>query len=90
MQKKNIYAQISIPDSYKNCLILIGPACWYSAINTICYTFDALLVILEGIASGSDLSKAEQAKGLLHQVKQFKILLPLIIFDCVLSCANSL
>jgi len=65
-------------------------ACRYSAINAICYTFDALLVTLEDISSGSDHSKAVEARGLLHKVKNFKFLLSLIIFDCVLSCTNSL
>ena len=65
-------------------------ACRYSAINAICYTFDALLVTLEDISSGSDRSKAVEARGLLHQVKNFKFLLSLIIFDRVLSCTNSL
>ena len=31
-----------------------------------------------------------EARGLLHKVKNFKFLLSLIIFDCVLSCTNSL
>ena len=65
-------------------------ACLYSAINAICYTFDALLATLEDIASGSDHSKAVEARGLLHQVKHFKFLLCLIIFDRVLSCSISL
>ena len=65
-------------------------ACRYSAINAICYTYDALLVTLEDIASGSDHSKAVEARGLLHQVKNFKFLLSLIVFDRVLSCTNSL
>ena len=64
-------------------------ACRYSAINAIYYTFDALLVTLEDISSGSDHSKAVKARGLLHQVKNFKFLLSLIIFNNVLSCTNS-
>lgn len=63
-------------------------ACRYSAINAFCYAFDALFITLEDIASGSDHSKAVEARGLLHQVKDFKFLLFLVIFDHILSCTT--
>lgn len=62
----------------------------YSAINTICRTFDTLLVTLEEIADGSDHSKAVEARGLLHQIQQFSFIVSLITFDRVLSCVNCL
>ena len=62
--------------------------CCYSAINAICYTYDALLVTLEDIASGSDHSKAVEAIGLLHQVKNFKFLLSLLSYLTV--CCHAL
>ena len=45
---------------------------------------------LEIISNGSDHSKAIEARGLLQQLKQFKFLLTLIMFDRLLSCTNSL
>ena len=65
-------------------------SCRYRAVSAVCHTFDALLLTLEDIADGSDSSKAIEARGLQHQVKQFKFLLSLIVFDRVLSCTNSL
>ena len=44
----------------------------------------------EIVSTGSDHSKAIEARGLLHQLKQFKFLLTLIMFDRLLSCTNSL
>ena len=65
-------------------------ACRYSTVNSICYTFDTILVILEDLAEDSDGIKATQATGLMLQVKSFKFLLCLIIFDKVLSITKGL
>lgn len=65
-------------------------ACRYSAVNSICYTFDAILATLEDITEDSDGMKATQATGLMLQVKSFKFLLCLIIFDKVLSITKGL
>ena len=64
--------------------------CRYSTINSICYTFDAILATLEDLAEDSDGMKATQATGLMLQVKSFKFLLCLIIFDKVLSITKGL
>ena len=57
-------------------------ACRYSSVNYNCYTFDAILATLEEVAEDtSDGMKATQATGLMLQVKSFKFLLCLIIFD---------
>ncbi len=63
-------------------------ACRYAAINTICRTYDSLLMALEEIGSSSDHSKAIEAKGLLFQVQSFSFLLSLVIFDRILSCTK--
>ena len=65
-------------------------ACRYSTVNSICYTFDAILATLEDLAEDSDGMKATQATGLMLQVKSFKFLLCLIIFDKVLSITKGL
>ena len=65
-------------------------ACRYSTVNSICYTFDAILATLEDIAEDSDGMKATQATGLMLQIKSFKFLLCLIIFDKVLSITKGL
>ena len=64
--------------------------CRYSSINAICYTFESLLMTLDVISNGSHHSKVIEARGLLHQVKQFKFLMNLIMFDRLLSCTNFL
>lgn len=65
-------------------------ACRHAAINTICYTYDSLLMALEEIGLSSDHSKAVEAKGLLFQVQSFSFLLSLVIFDRILSCTKQL
>ena len=66
-------------------------ACRYFSVNSICYTFDAILATLEEVAEDtSDGTKATQAMGLMLQVKSFKFLLCLIIFDKVLSVTKGL
>ena len=65
-------------------------ACRYSTVNSICYTFDAILATLEDIAEDSDGMKATQATGLILQLKSFKFLTCLIIFDKILSITKSL
>ena len=64
--------------------------CRYSAVDTMCHTFDALLAMLEEIVDSDDHKKAVEAKGLLLQVKSFIFLLLLITFDRVLSCTRRL
>jgi len=55
--------------------------CRYSAINAICFTYDAVILTLQVIAGGSDHFKAVEAKGLLHQIQCFRFLLygPMIV-----------
>jgi len=65
-------------------------ACRHGAVNAICCTFDLQISTLEEIAEGSDPTKAVEANGLLLQVKDFKFLISLIIFDRVLTCTKSL
>ena len=65
-------------------------ACRYSAINTICYTFDAILATPEDVSEDTDGMKATQAIGLMLQVKSFKFLLSVIIFDKILSITKGL
>lgn len=66
-------------------------ACRYCSVNAICYTFDAILPTLEDVAEDtSDGMKATQATGLMLQVKSFKFLVCLIIFDKILSITKGL
>ena len=65
-------------------------ACRYNTVNAICHTLDAILATLDDIAEDSDGMKATQGTGLLLQVKSFKLLLCLIIFDKVLSVTKGL
>ena len=64
--------------------------CRHDAVNAICYTYDWLLSTLEEISEGSDRVQAVEAQGLHLQVKNFKLLVLLIIFDRVLTCTKSL
>ena len=61
-------------------------ACRYSAVSTMCYTYDALLATLEEISDGSDQAKAVEAKGFLYQVKSFRFIFSLVTFVKLLSC----
>ena len=65
-------------------------ACRQSAVNAVCYTYDAVLATLLEAASKFDGSRAAEARGLLLQVKSFRFILCLIIFDRLLSCAKGL
>lgn len=65
-------------------------ACRYNTVNAICHTLDAILATLEDISEDSDGAKATQAIGLLLQVKSFKFLVCLVIFDKVLSVTKGL
>ena len=65
-------------------------ACRHDAVNAICYTYDSLLSTLEDISDGPDRAKAVEAQGLLLQIKDFKFLISLIIFDRILTCTKGL
>ena len=65
-------------------------ACRQSAINTICYTFDAVVAALIKITGDDDGSRVAEARGLLLQVKSFKFILLLVIFDRLLTCSKGL
>ena len=65
-------------------------ACRQSAINAICYRFDAIIGTLVEVVNGNDGAKAAEANGILLQVKSFKFILCLVIFDRVLSCSKGL
>jgi len=64
-------------------------ACRQGAVNAICCTYDSLLATLEDVSEGVDRAKAVEATGLL-QIKSFKFLLSLIMFDRILTCMKSL
>ena len=65
-------------------------ACRQSAISTICYTFDAVVATLIKKTDDSDGSRAAEARGLLLQVKSFRFILLLVIFDRLLTCSKGL
>lgn len=65
-------------------------ACRQSAISTICYTFDAVVASLMRITNDGDGSRVAEARGLLLQVKSFKFILLLVIFDRLLTCSKGL
>ena len=53
--------------------------------NTVCHTYDSILATLGEIADCED-----AAKGLLSQVRTFRFILILVIFDRILSCTKQL
>ena len=65
-------------------------ACRQAAVHAICYTFDAVLATLEEICDGDDRDKAVEAKGFLLQIKCFKFVVSLVVFDRILSCSRCL
>ena len=65
-------------------------ACRQSAISTICYTFDAVVSTLIKVTDDGDGSRAAEARGLLLQVKSFRFILLLVIFDRLLTCSKGL
>ena len=70
--------------------MLVGPVDTRSSVNSMCYTFDAILATLEDMGEDSDGMKATQATGLLLQIKTFHFLLSLITFDKILSITKGL
>ena len=64
--------------------------CRQGAVHAICCTFDAILGTLEEIEDDNDRAKAMEARGLLLQVKRFKFVLSLVVFDRLLSCSKGL
>ena len=80
------------PDKPTHELQKLNDTCWacrHGAINAICYTYNSLLSMLEEISEVPDRLKTVEALGLLLQVKDFKFLISLIIFDWVLTCTKS-
>ena len=65
-------------------------ACRQSAVHAICCTFDSVLATLEEIEDDNDRAKAMEARGLLLQIKCFKFVLSLVVFDRLLSCSKGL
>ena len=65
-------------------------ACRHGGVSALCYIYDAVLATLSIIVYESDGAKAAEARGLLLQVKSFRFILCLVIFDRVLSCTKSL
>lgn len=65
-------------------------ACHQGAVDAICCTFDAVLATLEEIEDDNDRATAMEARGLLLQVKCFKFVLSLVVFDRLLSCSKGL
>ena len=59
------------------------------AVHAICCTFDAVLATLEEI-DDNDRAKPMEAMGLLLQIKCFKFVLSLVVFDRLLSCSKGL
>lgn len=49
-----------------------------------------MIATLEEVSAGQDRKKAIEANGIILQVKEFKFLLLLVIFDRLLSCTKSL
>ena len=60
--------------------------CRQGAVHAIRCTFDAVLATLEEIENDNDRAKAMEARGLLLQIKCFKFVLSLVVFDRLLSC----
>ena len=56
-------------------------ACRQGAVHAICCTFDSVFGTLEAIEDDNDRAKAMEARGLLLQIKCFKFVLSLVVFD---------
>ena len=56
----------------------------------ICCTFEAILSTLQEVVDGCDGSRAAETNGILLQIKSFKYILCLVIFDKLLSCSKGL
>ena len=65
-------------------------SCRQAAVSAICYTYDSLIATLEEVSEEINRAKAVEATGLLLQIKSFKFLLLLILFDRILTCTKSL
>ena len=65
-------------------------ACRHGVVNAICCTYDSLLATLEEPSERVDRAKAVEATGLLLQIKSFKFLVSLIMFDRIMACTKSL
>ena len=65
-------------------------ACHQTAVNAICCTFEAILSTLQEVVDGCDGSRAAETNGILLQIKSFKYILCLVIFDKLLSCSKGL
>lgn len=81
------------PDKPQHQLQQLSDTRWayrQGAVHAICCTFDAVVATLEEIEEDSDRAKAMEARGYLLQIKCFKFVLSLIIFDRVLSCSRCL
>ena len=62
----------------------------WSSINALCRTFDSVLATLDAIKNGLDKLKAVEGGGLLLQVKSFKFIVQLIVFDRLLTTTHCL
>ena len=65
---------------------MVMPLCFIKALKTV---FSAIINTLEELSDGSD-SRAVEACGLLFQVKKFKLLLSLILFERIFSITAKL
>ena len=59
-------------------------ACRQGAVNTVCYTFDAIIATLSAVIEGTNGAKSAEARGLLSLVNSFRFVLCLVIFDRIL------
>ena len=63
--------------------------CRYSSIKAIMSTINALISTLEQISDESS-SRSVEARGLLHQVKDFSFLLSLVLFEMIFGITSNL
>ena len=88
VKQKELY-----PEKQVHQLQKLSDTCWacrQGAVNAICCTYDSVLSTLDEVSEGVDRTKAIEAKSLLLQIKSFKFLLLLIMFDRILTCTKSL
>lgn len=64
-------------------------SCRYSSIKAVLQTVSAVIRTLEQISDDSN-DRSIEARGLLHQVKDFPFLLSIVLFEKVFSIANNL
>ena len=53
----------------------------YAAVNSVCRTYDSLILTVEEVAESSTYTQQLQARGLDHQLKSFSFIVALLLLN---------